>query len=326
MNDHYALLGVSKDATAIEIRKAYLREVFIHHPDKNPDNIDAAHAATIAINLAYEILSHDKARKNYDDLRNFGEHARSEDVSQQQAYAKAHTRYKESENEAKERIKRWFYERLGVRPAKRHRCYALQGNSTKLDNLLTNIDNCLGDKVWEYRIRDANASEYRMMYNIRVVLDPSKCGFREQHFNWVDGYYHGLFKPGTAEDTEHNLKIAYTWLGDILEKEAYSHKITIFFGVVGSMDPPWRCYLDLSVVLVIPAFDVFIQSSILGLSKFAKENKMEVATIFNELATSHDISPATLWLSKTLRKDLARRAENVLRVRQGLRKLPEQPL
>ena len=131
-----------------------------------------------------------------------------------------------------------------------------------------------------------------MRYQIRVVCDASKCGFREQHAEWVEGYYYGLLKAGTAEDAEHNARLARIWLGDILQGAACSHKITVFFGIVGSLPAPWRCYLDLSVVLIISAFDAFFHASVPGLTMFARENTMEVATIFNELAEEIGIRPA----------------------------------
>jgi hypothetical protein len=192
-----------------------------------------------------------------------------------------------------------------------------------LDNLVTKIDSRLGDKVWEYRITAFPDQPDKMKYRIRVVCDPSKCGFREQHLSWVEDYYYGLFKAGTAEDAEHNKQLAYSLLGDILEEGTNTYRINVFFGIVNSMDTPWRCYLDLSVVLNISAFDVFFETSIRGLTKFAKENKIDVAIIFNELAKNLEICPVDLWRSQGLRKDIARRAENILRVRRGMKKLNE---
>jgi curved DNA-binding protein CbpA len=115
LDDHYKILGVSENATFEEIKAARNRMVFEHHPDKNPDNIDAAHNKTIAINLAYEIISNDEARRNYDAFRKTNQHSNE--------YAKARARYQESEYEARERVKKWVYENLNTRPTKKHKCY-----------------------------------------------------------------------------------------------------------------------------------------------------------------------------------------------------------
>jgi DnaJ family protein C protein 7 len=54
--DYYKILGVEKDADENQIKKAYRKAAIIHHPDKNPDDEDAAERFK-DIGEAYETLS-----------------------------------------------------------------------------------------------------------------------------------------------------------------------------------------------------------------------------------------------------------------------------
>ncbi|KAI9872777.1 MAG: hypothetical protein M1830_001207 [Pleopsidium flavum] len=63
--DYYKILGVEKDANDNEIKKAYRKLAIVHHPDKNPDNEEAAEKFK-EIGEAYETLSDPQKRQRYD--------------------------------------------------------------------------------------------------------------------------------------------------------------------------------------------------------------------------------------------------------------------
>lgn len=63
--DYYEVLGVSKDADAKEIKKAYRKLAMKYHPDKNPGNKEAEEKFK-EINEAYEVLSDEEKRSTYD--------------------------------------------------------------------------------------------------------------------------------------------------------------------------------------------------------------------------------------------------------------------
>lgn len=65
--DYYEVLGIKKEATASEIKKAYRNLAKEFHPDKNPDN-KAAEELFKEIQEAYEILSDGEKRSNYDQF------------------------------------------------------------------------------------------------------------------------------------------------------------------------------------------------------------------------------------------------------------------
>lgn len=73
--DYYAILGINRWATDDEIKRAYKQKALKHHPDKNPDDVDAEKKFR-DISEAYEMLSDSSKRSFYDrchmdDLRSY---------------------------------------------------------------------------------------------------------------------------------------------------------------------------------------------------------------------------------------------------------------
>lgn len=72
--DYYAILGVSKTASADEIKKAFRKLALKYHPDRNPDD-KAAEAKFKEASEAYEVLSDPDKRKKYDSYGQYWKQA-----------------------------------------------------------------------------------------------------------------------------------------------------------------------------------------------------------------------------------------------------------
>jgi DnaJ-class molecular chaperone len=59
--DYYAILGIGKDATNREIRKAFKKLALIHHPDKSKE--EDAQTKFLKFTQAYETLKDEEKRK-----------------------------------------------------------------------------------------------------------------------------------------------------------------------------------------------------------------------------------------------------------------------
>jgi len=74
--DYYSILGVKRDASEPEIKRAYRRLARKYHPDVNPDD-RSAEAKFKEINEAYEVLSDKEKRQKYDQFGDQWQYARA---------------------------------------------------------------------------------------------------------------------------------------------------------------------------------------------------------------------------------------------------------
>jgi len=69
MNDYYGILGVDENANADEIKAAFRKLAFEHHPDRNPGNVKQAEEKFKEINEAYSVLCDERRRREYNAYR-----------------------------------------------------------------------------------------------------------------------------------------------------------------------------------------------------------------------------------------------------------------
>lgn len=90
--DYYKILGVDKNASVEDIKKAYRKLARQHHPDLNPDNAEAGKLFQ-QINEANEVLSDPEKRKKYDQYGKDWKHAEQFEEARRQQQAAGSTPY-----------------------------------------------------------------------------------------------------------------------------------------------------------------------------------------------------------------------------------------
>src|SRR5438128_6270823 len=81
--DYYRVLGVDKNASTDDIKKAYRKLARKHHPDLNPNDAEA-NKKFQQINEANEVLSNPENRKKYDQYGKDWQHAEQFEQARQQ--------------------------------------------------------------------------------------------------------------------------------------------------------------------------------------------------------------------------------------------------
>ncbi|MEO6404015.1 MAG: J domain-containing protein [Ferruginibacter sp.] len=84
--DYYKVLGISKTATAEEIKKTYRKLARQFHPDVNPNNANA-HKKFQQINEANEVLSDSEKRKKYDKYGKDWQHGEAHEQARRQQHS-----------------------------------------------------------------------------------------------------------------------------------------------------------------------------------------------------------------------------------------------
>jgi curved DNA-binding protein len=88
--DYYKILGLDKNASQDDIRKAYRKLARKYHPDVNPDNKEA-HKKFQEINEANEVLGDVEKRKKYDQYGKDWQHAEQFEQAKQQRSQRQYT-------------------------------------------------------------------------------------------------------------------------------------------------------------------------------------------------------------------------------------------
>jgi curved DNA-binding protein len=71
LKDYYEVLGVDREASQEEVKKAFRRLALRYHPDRNPKNQKQSEERFKEINEAYQVLIDESRRREYDYLTGY---------------------------------------------------------------------------------------------------------------------------------------------------------------------------------------------------------------------------------------------------------------
>ncbi|XP_054836978.1 dnaJ homolog subfamily B member 6-like [Eublepharis macularius] len=100
MINYYDILGVQRNASVDNIKKAYRKLALKVHPDKNPEDREAAEKKFLEISKAYEVLSDAKKRDMYDKFS----HRHTSEKERRRGERGDHGRRYNDEDRVKERV------------------------------------------------------------------------------------------------------------------------------------------------------------------------------------------------------------------------------
>lgn len=131
LNDYYSILGISKNATQDEIKKAYRNLAFKYHPDRNPDDKQAEEKFK-KISEAYDTLGDEKKRAEYDKFGSAGTSYNSENSYYQNSYQNYYQQQSYSDPSGSEdSFWQWFNSSAGQNSRRNSSYYYEYGNSQK---------------------------------------------------------------------------------------------------------------------------------------------------------------------------------------------------
>jgi hypothetical protein len=223
--------------------------------------------------------------------------------------------------------------------------YKVNNDGTSIDNLVIDLKNKLGSKISEISVKgassglnefDLNEAPYAFkqvallwkhndldkittrQYYVKIYLNHAKFKLKICNMNFISGSDPSS-QPGTEKDFIYNRDKAFDLISPIFKEHSMSFCVSTFCGIIPTSIWSERTYIKVVVDLPIDGHDVFIHSSINNISDFGVNNINEIRDEFISIANNEIEDISDLFVNKKRREIIARRAENNIRKKHGIK-------
>lgn len=232
-----------------------------------------------------------------------------------------------------------------VNPQKAKHLYEVQNDNTIVDTFVIKLKKEFGDTFHAISVRGLSAGkndfgfkqlpygfEQRALYWESSVVDRTKIReyylklyvnydkfpFKICNMDWVPSV-DSRFEKASEKDFYFNRDRAFRLIEKFFKKHTKFFMVSVFCGVLPHSSWSTRCYIKVIIRLPVSGIDVFMHSGINNITDFGQTYLSEVRKEFCKIVDSDNLDLSKLFTLKKEREKIARRAENNVRAKMGLK-------
>ena len=232
-----------------------------------------------------------------------------------------------------------------VHPKKAAGIYEIKDDNTSIDNFVIKLKHEVKDLLLEISVKGLSAGKddftfkqlpygfeqkhiywnpvfqehvYSRKYYLKLYIDFDKFPFKICNMAWTPLVDRNLQK-GSEADFYYNRDRAFVLLEDFLKKHSKCFLLSVFCGILPGSSWPNRCYIKLIIKLPVSGIDLFTHAGINNLTEFGLYRGNEIKLESAKIVDTEKINLENLFQNKKARESIVRRAENIIRKKEGLK-------
>lgn len=223
--------------------------------------------------------------------------------------------------------------------------YAVKNDKTSIDKFIIKVKKELGDKILDISVRGLigglNDFNFKQLphgfvqkalywesnkidrkntrqYYIKLYIDWDKLPLAICNMSWTSGADSSL-EPGTEAEFYYNRDKAFNFISPVFKKYTKYFMVSTFCGILPMSSWYARAYIKVIIELPVTGYDVFTHACIDNLSEFGLNQINEIRREFTDIVANEIDDITELYIKKSKRLSISRRAENNVRKKHGLK-------